>query len=409
MVRSMIRMVLVARLNYIIPAHLNSHWVRQCHGCCCHKYLRNILQVTKNNVFYIAFFSSLCVLLTTFARADERLVADCADAAQVFLDSLSESQLAKANWPFAGEQRRQWTYYPNVPELDVRTEGLSIKSMSSAQRIAAHRLVDCGLSTQGYQKATGIMRLDDILGQTELYRPKRPEDEAPVGSEKYWLAVFGDPADQDPWGWQLEGHHLALNFTVADGQIAYAPTFMGADPAEVPAGPYAGWRLLGDEVDKALALVGSLNESQRSEAILAGEIPERLFTSPGREDALKEFSGLPAGKLDATQTRRLEELIDVYVGNAAQPIAAKHLEQIRKDLPETWFAWMGPTEKSSGIYYRVHSPSVLIEFVTARNRQSKTREPNPNHVHSIFLYPGNNYGDDLLRHHYETSPDHQHD
>ena len=343
------------------------------------------------------------------AVATETLAADCAAAARAFLDDLDESQRRQASWPFAGPKRLKWTYFPNVPQLDVRTEGLAIAEMTGLQRIRAHRLVDCGLSSQGYQKAAGIVRLDDILGQTDLYRPRTPAAESPVGAQKYWLAIFGEPGGPEPWGWQFEGHHLALNFTVADDEIVYAPAFMGADPAVVPDGPYAGWRLLGDEVDVAVRFVNDLDEVQREQAILATEIPERLFTAPGREDSLTDFAGLPYTSLDAEQAALLRKLIDVYVRNAAEPIAAKHLQQIERDLPQTWFAWMGPTVAAGGIYYRVHSPSLLIEFVTARNRQSKEREPNPNHVHSIFAYPGNNYGEDLLKRHYTTSPDHRHE
>jgi hypothetical protein len=201
-----------------------------------------------------------------------------------------------------------------------------------------------------------------------------------------------------------------LNFAAVDGEIVFAPAFMGADPARVQSGRLAGWRILGDEVDAALALVASLNESQREQAVLAAEIPERLFTSPGREDALQEYAGISASDLNASQLKLLNRLIDTYVNNGAQPIAEAHQQKIRKHMPaNTWFAWMGPLDADRGIYYRVHSPALLIEFVTARNRQSKAREPNPNHVHSIFAYPGNNYGDDLLRRHYEQSPDHQHE
>jgi hypothetical protein len=344
------------------------------------------------------------------SAATSTLPEQCSQAASAFLAALTEQQRTQASWPFAGKQRRKWTYFPNVPELDIRSEGLPIKAMTSAQRLAAHALIECGLSSQGYQKASGIMRLDDILGQTDLYRPQRPQDESPVGTEKYWLAVFGEPSATTPWGWQLEGHHLALNFTVVNKEIVFAPAFMGADPARVPDGRFAGWRLLGDEMDAALELVNSLNPAQRKSAILSASIPERLLTGPGREDSLREFSGVLAGELDAEQQALLIELIEVYVKNSATPIATEHMQQIRKDFPHsTWFAWMGPTQSDQGIYYRVHSPSLLIEFVTARNRESAEREPNPNHVHSIFAYPGNNYGDDLLRRHYETSPDHRHE
>ena len=356
---------------------------------------------------------SLFGALPTLASAtDADIVGQCSRAALGYLSALDETQQEQANWPFAGKERRKWTYFPNVPELDIRSEGLSIKAMNSAQRIAAHKLIECGLSEQGYQKAVGIMRLDDILGQTDLFRPKKPGDEAPVDAEKYWLAVFGDPGagEDEPWGWQLEGHHLALNFTSVGNEVIYAPTFMGADPARVTSGRYAGWRLLGDEVDRAIALALSLKPEQRRKAILAESIPERLFTSPGREDALKDFSGIASTDLNDGQLRLLRALIETYVENAAEPIAAKHLQAIERELAaNTWFAWMGPIDADQGIYYRVHSPALLIEFVTARNRQSKEREPNPNHVHSIFAYPGNNYGDDLLKRHYATSPDHAHE
>lgn len=350
-------------------------------------------------------------IVTSAAAGDTASLANtCVEAAQSFLDSLDKQQRTKAEWQFDGDKRRKWTYYPNVPQLDVRKEGLAIKAMSDTQRVAAHRLVECGLSSQGYQKAAGIMRLDDILGQTDLYRPMTEKGNGPVGSDNYWLAVFGDPAGDEPWGWQFEGHHLGLNFTVVDNEIIYAPAFMGADPAEVPDGPYAGWRLLGSEVDKALLLINSLNDKQRAQAILADEIPERVFTGPGRGDALKTYTGIKAGKLNTRQLALLESLIDEYVQNASEPIATEHRAAIMQHIPdETWFAWMGPTASDNGIYYRVHSPALLIEFVTARDRQLPGRPPNPNHVHMMFRYPGNDFGDDLLKRHYETSPDHKHE
>jgi hypothetical protein len=354
--------------------------------------------------------ATLLIAASAAANEPANLAGTCAAAAQNFLNDLDKQQRTQAAWPFDGDKRRKWTYFPNVPQLDVRNEGLILKAMSDSQRVAAHRLIECGLSSQGYQKAAGVIRLDDILGQTDLYRPMTEKGDGPVGSGNYWLAVFGDPAGNEPWGWQLEGHHLALNFTVVDNQIVFAPAFMGADPAEVPDGPYAGWRLLGPEVDKALLLVNSLTAQQRKQAILADEIPQRVITGPGRGDALKEYAGIKSTKLNAGQLALLRSLIDEYVQNASEPIAAVHIEQINKFLPsDTWFAWMGPTTPNSGIYYRVHSPALLIEFVTARDRQSPTRAPNPNHVHAMFRHPGNDFGDDLLRRHYETSPDHQHE
>jgi hypothetical protein len=358
----------------------------------------------------------LTVLIVGLGTAQSTSASDvasgssCAPAALTYLNSLDADNRRLAAQPFDEKKRRKWTYFPNVPQLDIRKEGAPIGGMNNAQRIAAHRLIECGLSSQGYQKAAGIMRLDDILAMTDQFREMTEAGNPPVSSGGFFLAVFGDPQGDEPWGWQLEGHHLALNFTVVDGEIVYAPAFMGADPVEVPDGTYAGWRMLGPEIDKAVLLAQTLTTEQRDKAILADEIPERLFTGPGRGDALKNYAGIAASELTAEQNLLLYSLIAEYVNNAVEPVSAAHRTAIGEEFPaNTWFSWMGPTEAGEGIYYRVHSPALLIEFVTARNRQSKELEPNPNHVHTIFRYPGNDFGADLLKQHYETSPDHQHD
>jgi hypothetical protein len=337
------------------------------------------------------------------------LVNHCASRATAFLESLGSDQRALAGQPFDEAKRRIWSYGPNVLPFTLRAEGVALKDMSAAQRITAHRLLECGLSSQGYQKTTAIMALDNILAQTDLYRSDDPDNQPPFGSSHYWLAVFGEPGGTEPWGWQYEGHHLTLNFTVVDNEILYAPTFMGADPAEVQDGDRAGWRILGSEVDKGLLLINSMTAKQRDQAILADEIPPNASTGrPGKGDALTDYEGLPVAQLDADQLLLFWSLVEEYVGNSNDVIARAHYAAIQADGAQNlYFAWMGPTTAGSGIYYRIHGPSLLVEFVTARNRQSSTLEPNPNHVHTIFRYPGKDFGDDPLQRHYANSPHHQ--
>jgi hypothetical protein len=86
-------------------------------------------------------------------------------------------------------------------------------------------------------------------------------------------------------GWQLDGHHLGLNFTVVGDSVEVNPAFIGAQPNEVPTGPYAGWRILGEEEDKALALVGSLTKGQRASAILGDTVPDEIL--PGQSGAMR--------------------------------------------------------------------------------------------------------------------------
>ena len=72
---------------------------------------------------------------------------------------------------------------------------------------------------------------------------------------------------------------------------------------------------------------------------------------------------------------------------------------IRADgLEEIYFAWMGPAESPSDRYfYRVHGPSVLIDYM----REPGVGVPAGNHIHSIVRDPSNDYGEAWLDRHYE--------
>ena len=343
------------------------------------------------------------VLLSASVAQAEPVASTCGTAAAAFLSALSAEQRTEAVWPFEHDGRKKWT---NLPGSRFRDEGLSFGDMTEAQRVLGHRLVQCGLSSQGYQKATGIMRIDDYLW-SKLEDPSQQPEDFNYGHGYYWLGVFGDPTGGAPWGWQLDGHHLGLNFTVANGQVEVTPAFFGVRPNEVPDGPYAGWRILGEEEDKALALVGSLNANQRARAVLDEKVPDEIFTGPERGDALTETVGLPASDMTAEQRARLDRLIEEYVRNMEPESADPLLARIAADGPGSLhFAWMGGTTPGSAFYYRVHGPSVLIEFDHTR-LPSRTREevcePDVSHIHTVMRQPGQDYGADLLRRHYQES------
>lgn len=352
----------------------------------------------------------LCIIFAMIVshEADaQSAAARCTAVAQVFLESLSPEQKSEAQRPFEHAGRKKWT---NLPGTRFREEGLTFEAMNEDQRILGHRLIHCGLSSQGYQKATGIMRLDDYLWE-RLEDPSRLPPGFNFGHGYYWLGIFGEPGTEAPWGWQLDGHHLGLNFTVVDEAIEVTPAFIGAQPNEVPTGPYAGWRILGEEEDKALALIGSLTGLQRERAILSETVPDEIFTGPERGDALKEFQGLMASEMTDMQRGLLHRLIEEYVHNMEPDAAEPLLARIVADGPSTLhFAWMGGVTAGSAFYYRIHGPSVLIEFDHTLNlarMQDDVREPDVNHIHTVLRQPGQDYGADLLRRHYQES--HSHD
>jgi hypothetical protein len=332
-----------------------------------------------------------------------------ADAATRFLGSLSAEQRAIASLPFEDDAARvNWS---NLPAPMAPRHGIALAELSPEQRRAAHGLLIAAMSSQGYGKTAAIMWIDDILRVEEgewlesatLPPEQRAQREVILASRSsgnYWFVVFGDPGTSR-WGWAMSGHHLAANFTVVDGQVAFTPLFLGASPQTVSSGPYAGWSVLQHEIDRGFAMMASLNEEQRRQAVIAGAVTPDLFTGRGRKDSLAAPVGLPASQLDARQQAQLWGLIREFVGDANDEAAAAQMEAIRADgLEQLHLAWWGPTDDPAQRFmYRIHGPSILIEYA----RENTRGEPG-NHVHAIVRDPRNDYGEDWLGHHYTEHP-----
>ncbi|MCA9187558.1 MAG: DUF3500 domain-containing protein, partial [Planctomycetales bacterium] len=192
-------------------------------------------------------------------------------AANEFLDTLTPELKQQITFKFDGPERTDWHFIPKD-----RT-GVKLKDLSLEQRRAAHHLLHTTLSSAGYLKATSIMNLENVLRLLE-------SDQADVNQrrdpEKYWLAIYGTPSTDQPWGWRIEGHHLSLNFSTVEGIVASTPLFLGANPAEVRVGPSTGLRVLGEEEDMARGLLAMLNEEQRQQATIATEAPKDVITAP---------------------------------------------------------------------------------------------------------------------------------
>ena len=357
------------------------------------------------------------------APVEKRLAADCVIAANAWIELLDADQKSTAVWPFQDEFRLDWHYLNNLPPIYMRNQGLAFKNMTSEQRILGHELLRCGLSSQGYQKTTGIMIMESIgwgqLPDKGIEVAKRISDS--VGTmDAYWLAIFGDPSSEEPWQWQLEGHHVAVNFTFLGDAVSVTPTFLGSRPNVIEQGEFAGWHALGYEKNRAFALLSSLDEGQLEKAVIGAVVASNIFTDPARLDVFEEYSGLAARDMSEAQQDLLWRVINEYVLNYDYEISEDRLAEIEKDgIDNVHFAWMGEADSDrKPIYFRVHGPSVLIEFANASNLGGRSAPKldkdgslirgshdiaDPNHIHSIYLNPKRNFGRDMLRDHYLSS------
>jgi hypothetical protein len=332
--------------------------------------------------------------------------ARCADAAGAFVASLPQAAREHAAWPFAAELRSQWSYRSGS---QFRRQGVRAGELDDAQRRRAQALLGCALSSQGYLKSTGVMQLDDLVreraGAILMNDGRQPVE---LGQEWFWFTVFGRPGGADPWGLQVEGHHLALNVTVVGREVAVTPAFWGAWPASVETGPMAGLRVLSREEDGAFALLALLTPAQRARAVVSDTLPAGIFTSPERNASLARYEGVPASALAPAARAALLALVAEYVGNFDEAIAGPWLARIEADgLERLHFAWMGATTPGSAVYYRIHGPSILIEFDHAPDITKRGMPPDPNHVHTIVRRPGGDLGEDLLARHYRESARHR--
>ena len=323
---------------------------------------------------------ALAVAVETYGHG---VSEDMAQAAKAFLAALPEEKRAKAVFELKNEERFNWHFVPK------ERKGLSIKEMAPHQRALAHALLSSGMSHRGYFKANAIMSLEQILHDMENKNPRRDP-------EGYFVSIFGKPESHGNWAWRFEGHHLALNFTVAGHDVAVTPSFMGTNPGEVREGPQKGLRVLGREEDIARALVKSLNAEQKKVAIFTDKAPADIITGADRKARVLEPKGISKAKLTENQKEILTALIEEYLYRTRPEVAEAEMKEIdAAGAEQIFFAWGGSTEPREGHYYRVQGPTFLLEYDNTQN--------NANHVHAVWRDLKNDFGEDILRKHYDES------
>jgi hypothetical protein len=315
-------------------------------------------------------------------------------AADKFLAALTEEQRRKTLFPADDLEWRKWmnvSYY-------VR-EGVGFNEMSEAQREAAFGLMRASLSAKGMKLSRDTMKLNHTLGELNS------DNFTEYGEWLYWITVMGTPSATQPWGWQLDGHHLIVNYFVLGDQVVMTPSFFGSEPVRATAGKYRGTVIMQEEQDAGLAFMKSLTPQQRTAATLrTSKTGNENLTEAFKDNVVLDYAGLAARTLNDSQKRQLLTLIGLYVHNMRDEHARVRIDEVNAHMDQTHFAWIGGTQPDSVYYYRIHSPVILIEFdhqKPANLRHLYPDAPYRDHIHAVVRTPnGNDYGKDLLRQHY---------
>lgn len=362
------------------------------------------------------------------------VAANMTEAATVLLDSFDGSQREAATWSFDDAERRMWFYTP------TDHGGLALEAMNAKQHRLVWRLVASALSEAGYNTTALIVAQENILDRTEGFQVDFGWDRG-RNPDQYWIAIFGSPAADGVWGWRFGGHHVSLNFVVANDRVVSAtPLFMGADPASVPLlGPHLHRPLAAVE-DLGRELVRSLDAAQTGAAILSSAPPADLIGSNrttltegddtlplpviwrGRfeqamdsrlsemqaglvetlggspeELARLTFSttpkGLAASALTAEQREILSALLLTYIGRIHDDLADEQLQRVSGgNLDRLHFVWAGGVEPGEPHYYRIQGGDLLVEYDQAQR--------DGNHVHTVWRDLSLDFGGDPLAEHY---------
>jgi len=316
-----------------------------------------------------------------FGKVSEEMVA----AASGFWKSLTPEQQAKAHFEFKDEERLNWHFIPRD------RKGLPIKEMTADQRKLAVALLSTALSSKGLEKATTIMSIEQILAEMEGPNRKMPRD-----PELYYFSIFGEPGMKGLWGWRVEGHHVSINITLADGKaITATPAFLGSNPGEVKNGPRKGLRVLGNDEEMGRAIVKSLSDEQKAVAVFTKDAPKEMILVPKEKVRVLDPVGLAWAKLDAKQQEAVWTLIQEYANRLRGELAERDLAKIDKaGKDKISFGWAGGLERGEPHYYRIQGPTFIIEYDNVQN--------GANHVHSVWHDPASNFGEDILREHHEA-------
>ena len=324
-------------------------------------------------------------------------MAPVIEAAQAFRDTLTTAQWQAATFDI---DDRAWRSWHNMHVFLMR-HGLLLDDLKPEQRAAALRLIEAGSSAAGYRSARDIMKLNHHAGEIT-------DNMDEFGEWYYWISIFGEPSPTEPWGWQIDGHHLIVNCFIYGDQMVMTPDFRGSEPVAATSGKYAGTQVFHDEQSRGLEFMEDLTPEQQDKAVIGTALPRDVLTTAQVDNLRLDYAGLHSDALDPRQRERLLGLIELYVGRLRAGHAEVRMDEVKRHLSETYFGWIGEHGENNPFYYRIHSPVILVEFDHLPGIIWDNAEPTRDHIHTIVRTPnGNDYGRDLLRQHYATH-DHSH-
>ncbi|WP_432536281.1 DUF3500 domain-containing protein [Kineococcus arenarius] len=360
-----------------------------------------------------------------------------ADAANAFIASLDDDQAALAVLEMTEENATAWS---NLPCGQECRGGVPLADLSEDQQALAEELLEAatGSGEAGYQQIEEIRAADDYLNElqetgqgggpgsgtmptgmptgmptdgampsgmptgmpTDGTRPSGMPTGGAMpggggggdgyGSGLYDLAILGTPGADGTWMLHFGGHHLAVNFTYADGEVSGAsPYFVGVEPLTWTADDGTTYAPLQEMADSVKAVTASLSEEELAQAQLTETFSD-VLVGPGEDGQFPETqSGVKVGDLTDEQKQLVLAAIRSWVGIVDDAVAEDLMATYESELDDTYVSWSGGTELTEHAdYVRIDGPSVWIEFVC----QNGIVLSDQIHYHTVYRDKVRDYG-----------------
>jgi hypothetical protein len=327
---------------------------------------------------------------------EEAPVAAMVAAAEDLLSALDDEGRTRITFDVDAVEWQTWAN-PEFLQFDT---GLRLDQQPQVVREKALALMRASLSPEGYEIAHAMMLINGFLGEVV-------DLETILNEFSYNIALYGTPDLRAPWGWQLYGHHCAVNCLVVEGRMALSPVFLGAEPDEIDAGPHAG--LTGpfaDRIDHGLRLMAALPAEQRRAATVYEQMvdpampegrvhpgDERHLAGAFQDNRVIPFEGIRVAEMPAEAQQHALAIAETFVELLPEGPRAARLREIADHLDETWFSWIGGSRPGDVFYYRLQSPVLIAELDHHCGVFLDYDTPKTFHIHTVLRTPhGNDYG-----------------
>ncbi|HEX7426536.1 MAG TPA: DUF3500 domain-containing protein [Mycobacterium sp.] len=327
-------------------------------------------------------------------------VAAMVAAANDLLAALDDDSRARISHPVDAIEWQTWAN-PEFMQFDT---GLRLEFQPQPVRDKALALVAASLSPEGYELAHNMMLINGFLGEVVGL-------ESILNEFSYNIALYGEPNLHAPWGWQLYGHHCAVNCLVVEGCMVLSPVFLGAEPNEIDAGPNAGTESFTERIELGTSLMAALSDEQRGAATVYEQMvdpamppgrvhpgDERHLAGAFQDNRIIPFEGIRAITMPQEAQQLLLDIVEKFVQLLPAGPREARMREVRDHLDETWFSWIGGHRPDDVFYYRIQSPVIIAELDHHCGVFLDYDTPKPFHIHTVLRTPhGNDYGRAYLR------------